>query len=206
MNYGELQTLFRSRLNRRDVTPTQVQDFIKTSIQRTQRLLRTPGSEVATEVTITDEYNGFAIPGDFLQLVALIADDDHEIIRTNLTNALRRSKNQGSPRVFARNRDKLVLGPRPLPGSIITIVYHADFSALYDATDENWLTQIAPDVIINGALEDACTHFNDPRADRFETKFTQGIVDLNLMAQADETTNASVEPGYSLDYASEEGF
>jgi len=204
MTYGELQDLFKKRLNRRDVTPSLVESFIRDAIQRTQRLLRTPGSEVAAEVTITEEYDGVAVPGDFLQLVSMVAND-RELTRVSLPEVLRYARNPGEPRFFARNRAKFILGPRPAPGSTVYIVYHADFSTLSDPEDTNWLTEIAPDVIIDGALADACAHFNDPRVDRFEAGFTTAIADLNLMAQAEELTNAAVAPSWSFDFGDSEG-
>lgn len=204
MTYGELKDLFQKRLNRRDVTPTLVDSFLKDAIQRTQRLLRTPGSEVATEVTIDETYDGLAVPGDFLQLVSLVVDD-YELRRVSLHEAIGAARSTGQPRVFARNRNQFVLGPRPLTGANVTIVYYADFSNLVNPEDTNWLTEVAPDVIIDGALADACEHFNDPRGDRFEASFTRSIVDLNNMALQDELTNAAIMPTYRLNFDEEEG-
>lgn len=205
MNYGELQDLFKKRLNRRDVTQSLVESFIKDAIQRTQRLLRTPGSEVATETTVGEAYDGIAIPGDFLQLVSLVVND-RELRRVSLHEALGWARNTGEPLVFARNRNQLILGPKPQVGTVVTLVYHADFSDLTAETDSNWLTEIAPDVIIDGALSDACDHFNDPRGPKFEQNFVNSIVDLNNMADRDELSNAAITPAYGFDFGREEGF
>jgi len=205
MNYGELQDLFKKRLNRRDVTQSLVEAFIKDAIQRAQRLLRSPGSEAASIITVGEAFDGLAIPGDYLKLISITVNDN-ELVRRDLGTCLKGAKNPGIPRFFARNRNQFLLAPRPVAGDEITIVYHADFSALSSLEDTNWLTEIAPDVIIDGALSDACDHFSDPRASTFEANFIKSITDLNMQASDDELTNAAQAPGFSLDFASEEGF
>jgi hypothetical protein len=201
MNYQELQTLFKQRLNRRDVTQTLVDGFISHSIQRTQRLLRTPGSESAAIISLSDGEAELSIPGDYLKMVNVFVDDGEPLVRTDLTTVIRASRYPGTPRFYARNREKLVLGPRPSGASQVTLVYHANFAALTNPTDSNWLTEIAPDVILDGALAKACEHFSDPRLDRFESSFVTAIVDLNTQAQDDELANAQMGTGYSLNFS-----
>jgi hypothetical protein len=204
MTYLELQTLFRQRLNRRDITQALVETFIQGAIQRTQRLLRTPGSEVATEITFGELDDTIAIPGDYLGMVSMLVGESNELARVNLSEALRLSRVTGIPTVYARNRDQFVIGPKPYPGDIITIVYHANFAILAGPDDSNWLTEIAPDVIIDGALSKACQHFADPRKDTFEATYTQAIIDMNLQAQDDELFGAVVGSGDSLDFWGED--
>lgn len=200
MNYLELQTLFKQRLNRRDITQTLVEGFIKQAIQRTQRLLRTPGSEVGAEYTFGEGETVFPLPGDYLQMVGMTVDAGDELIRTSLSEALRLNKTPGIPRVYARNRNVFVLGPHPLPGAKLAIAYQSNFASLADPEDTNWLTEIAPDIIINGALSEACIHYSDPRQGKFEDTYVTAIVDLNNQALADELTNAQVEQGSSFDF------
>lgn len=200
MNYAELQTLFKQRLNRRDITQTLVEGFIKSSIQRTQRLLRTPGSEVGASYTFAEGERVFPIPGDYLLMVGMSVDGGAELVRTSLSETLRLNKSPGVPQVYARNRDVFVIGPRPVGGSTLDIVYQSNFSILANETDTNWLTEIAPDIIVNGALSEACMHYSDPRKSAFEDTYVTAIVDLNNQAQADELTNAQVEQGSSFDF------
>lgn len=204
MTYLELQNLFKLRLNRRDITQSLVESFISGSIQRTQRLLRTPGSEAATNITFGPEDINVAIPGDYLRMVGMTVDGGDELRRVSLTEALRAAKNPGIPQVYARNRNVFVVGPRPAVSSDIEIVYHANFAALANPEDSNWLTEIAPDIIIDGALSKACIHFTDPRKDSYENEYVTAIVDMNTQAQDDELVNGQVASSYSLDYGSEE--
>lgn len=199
MNYAELIDLFKKRLNRRDVTQTLVETFIAGSIQRAQRLLRTPGSEVGTTITFGAGDKVIAIPGDYLKGISITVDDGTELKKGSLSEALAASRNVGVPYVYARNRDVWVIGPRPNPGAEINIVYHANFATLQNPTDSNWLTEIAPDIIIDGALAEACIHFTDPRKDTFEGKFLTSIVDLNTQAQDDELAGAVVSSGLDFD-------
>lgn len=203
MTYGELKTKFQSRLNRRDITASQVEDFIKSAIQRAQRLLRTPASETTLETTVDGSWSGLTIPSDYLRFVTLMVDNGDELQRVSLTEARRASRSPGTPRVFARDRDEFVIGPAPLLGSVITLVYHEDFAVLSGNTDTNWLTEVAPDVILNGALSDACDHFTDPRKQTFEDNFVKSIVDLNQVASDDELTNSFVRPSHSFDFGDE---
>lgn len=200
MNYQELQTLFKQRLNRRDITQTLVEGFITHSIQRTQRLLRTPGSENAAIINLIDGEATITIPGDYLKMVNVFVDDGEPLTRTDLSTVIRASRYPGTPRFYARNRGDLVLGPRPSGASQVTLVYHANFALLSAPADSNWLTEIAPDVIIDGALSKACEHFTDPRKDSFENSYVTAIVDLNTQAQDDELANAQMGNGYSLNF------
>lgn len=201
MNYGEVRDQFISILNRRDVTPSLVDNFLKLSIQRAQRLLRVPAAENVYILDVGDDYQHVDIPGDYLKLVSITIDDT-ELRRVSLTEALRYSKVTGCPQVFSRNNSNWIIGPRPDKGAQVVVVYHADFSALSAPTDSSWLTEIAPDIIINGALSFACKYFVDPRGSGFDDDFIKGIADLNLQASDDELTNSAMSPAsyYPEDY------
>ena len=204
MNYGELQSLFKLRLNRRDITQSLVESFIGGAIQRTQRLLRTPGSEVATEITFGPDDITVAIPGDYLQMVGMYVDGGPELSRVNLSEAMSLSKTPGTPQVYARNRNQFVVGPRPAESSVVSIVYLANFASLDALTDSNWLTEIASDVILDGAMSKACQHFSDPRQASYEDSYVTAIVDMNTQAQNDELINGQVASSYSMDFGASE--
>lgn len=198
MNYGEVKTQFKTMLNRRDITPSMVDQFAKQSIQRAQRLLRVPASEATALIPVEQGFDGLDIPGDFLKLVQ-IAADGVELVRVD-PNTVRRYANTGLPRFFAREASQFIIGPVPRVGAEIRLIYSKDFTSLGADTDTNWLTEVAPDIIVYGALSAACDHYNDPRKPGFEDTFVKAIVDLNNQAMEDELTNAQVMPALSLDF------
>lgn len=199
MNYGEVKTQFRSILNRRDVTPSDIEFYVSSAIQRAQRLLRVTAAEETHTIPVVGGETRFNIPGDYLKLISIRVDDE-ELTRTNLTNVLRFAQSSGYPKFFARDGVDIVIGPEPQAESVITIQYLADFSSLTSDTDTNWLTEIAPDVIINGAMSAACRKYVDPRGQSYEDEFVKGIADLNLQSSEDELTNAQITPAYALDF------
>jgi hypothetical protein len=200
MNYGEVKAQFQGALNRRDITPSQVAMYVKNACQRAQRLLRVPASEQVVVFEIDQGFTTLAIPGDYLKLVSLTTQHGHELERVDLQTALRYSQYEGCPRFFSRHATGLVIGPKPKVGDLLTMVYQADLSELNADTDENWLTQTAPDVIVSGALAAACKFFVDPRAEGYEADFTRDITDLNIQAADDELTNAALTPAYHMTF------
>lgn len=167
------------------------------SIQRTQRLLKTPASEVIYDATALTDDTTFYLPNDYLDLVSLSVNGV-ELTRSDLTTVTRLAETAGCPRLFVRHQNTLILGPRPSTGDEIKLVYHATFDALDTDDAENFLTIIAPDILVAGAMVHACRFFNDPRLDGFEAEFVTAIQDLNLMGMNDELTNARVTPSYTI--------
>lgn len=201
MNYGEVKAQFRGALNRRDITPTQVDMYVKNACTRAQRLLRVPAAEDVLEYFIAEGFESrLYIPGDYLKLISLTTGDGEELRRTDLTTVSRLACFHGYPKFYARQGPEFVIGPKPQGGSTLRLTYHVDMSALSADTDENWLTTIAPDVLINGALAAACKFYVDPRADGYEADFVRDITDLNIQAADDELTNAAIMPSHSFDF------
>jgi len=197
VNYGEVKTDFQKKLNRRDITPSQVEGFVKGAIQRAQRLLRVPASETVVEGTIEEGFETITIPPDFLKLISL-SINGIELTRRDLTTVKRLAATTGTARHFCRVGASFLIGPMPQIDDTLLLVYHSDFAALQADTDANFLTEAAPDIITDGAMSAACRHYNDPRAAAYEESFVKSIVDLNNMAQEDELTNAQVSSAYSF--------
>jgi hypothetical protein len=207
MNYGDLKAKVQSRLNRRDVTPTLIDDFTQDALRKMQRLLRVPAMErtVLYTVPLDGTFTTYPIPGDYLKHVSISVDGGANLSRRSMTEVTAFARWTGSPgvdasptvgvpRMFCRDGATFILGPTPQPGSVIRHTYLGDFTELAQDTDSNWVTDICSDILIAGALSFACEHFVDPRAATFETRFTDGIIDLNNLAIDDELTNAQVEP------------
>lgn len=200
MNYGEVKKQFQGALNRRDITPTQVAMYVKGACQRAQRLLRVPAAENVVVFEVAGGFDKLFIPGDYLKLVSLTHNDGPELRRVDLSTTLRHAKYVGCPTYYTRQGSEFIIGPKPPVGSLLTMVYQTDLSELNADTDENWLTQIAPDLIVNGALAAACKFYVDPRADGYEADFTRDVTDLNIQAADDELTNAAITPAYNFDF------
>lgn len=214
MNYQDIQNGVQTRFNRRDVTTSQIQSWIITSIQRAQRLLgtRVPANENVLLYTVPSDgtFQGYIqIPGDYLSMVSITVDGgdplDLAALKTTQRAAfmtqgvgLAPAPLNGFPKFYSRDQANFLIGPQPSGGSIVRITYNADFTGLVNPTDTNWMTVIAPDVIIYGALSDAAVVYTDPRKDTFEERFTKGIVDLINQASDEALRNAVVAPASSL--------
>lgn len=195
MNYSDIKTNFLGLLNRSDPTTAQVATWIALGIDRAQRLLVTPASEKVVTYGVASGFTTLAVPGDYLKMIALSVNG-RELTRVEPTVARMLAKVVGCARVYARDGAQIVIGELPQPGDTIQINYQSNFSDLVADADANWLTDIAPDVILSGAMVFACRHFNDSRLQDYEAQFQQAISDLNIQAANDELTNAAITPAF----------
>jgi len=200
MNYGDLKSHFNDLLNRSDITTALTTRFIDQGIARIQRQLRTPMSERVLNVTITAQTESLTLPSDFLEIISLYKDE-YELERVSMRK-FRQDANtavEGKPRIFVRQAEKLLLHPQPTSGTL-TLYYHGEFPALSTDTDENVLTQSAPDLIIYAAATFAADYYLDQRAEIFETKFNQFLLELQEQANDQELQGGtqSVLPAYSF--------
>lgn len=198
MTFGELKDIFLKTLKRRDVTPAQLETWINFSIMRAQRTLRTPASEVVVEILVEPGFDKLLIPNDYLQLLKLSVNGV-ELTRGDSTTVRALAEHVGTPRQFIREEAYYVIGPKPSTGSKIEMIYHANFTALSADADHNWLSRVAPDLIIAGAMSQACRFFVDPRQIAFEEQFVQAMNDLDAQGKADELTNARMSFGLNFD-------
>ena len=199
MNYGQVKDMCRRALNKRNATTAEIEDFIVVAIQRAQRLLRVPSMEKVIEYTVGEGFESLAIPGDYLRLMK-IEVNGHVLGKRgdSLVNAAA-LVNNAYPLYFYEEAGQWFFGPTPAVGVVIKVHYLSQFAELVNDTDSNWLTQIAPDLIRNGFMAEACYHFVDPRADVYEGKFQADIATLNMQAQEDVLINAQISPGFYYD-------
>lgn len=199
MTLAELRSSFLSTLNRRDVTPVQVSSWLNSAIQRAQRLLRVPAQEKTIQYIVKPGFTVVPVPGDHLRLISISACGD-ELEVTDATTVRRMTKQSGRARFYVRDGSSWILGPHPRNGDQIFVTYAADAGQLVSEGDRNWLSEIAPEIIIHGALSQAFLHFADVRREAFEAEFVKGIADLNLQAVSDELVNATVAPSFRFDF------
>lgn len=197
MNYGELKTQFEGLLKRRDLTTTQRDIWLQQAIARVQRVLRVPSMERSASYT-TDSTGLIAIPGGLIQLKSIAVEaTPKDLPARTLQEVLQARKDlTGAPTMYCRADGFYVLGPFPTVGTVVVVDYYAQQVALSADTDTNWLTEIAPDVVVYGALSLACDWFIDKRAATFEGRFTQFMGELQEQADRDELLNASMAPAH----------
>ena len=198
MNYGQIKSHFQDLLNRSDITTALTTRFIDQSIARIQRQLRTPMSERVLEVTITGQTESMTLPSDFMEIISLY-HSEYELERVSMRRYRELIGNvfTGKPQFFTRQAEKLLLYLQPADGKLV-LYYHGEFPALSADSDENVLTQSAPDLVIYGALSFAADFYLDNRAELFEGRFNQFLLELQEQANDQELQGGtqSILPSY----------
>jgi len=204
MNYGDLKSHFNDLLNRSDITTALTTRFIDQGIARIERQLRTPMNEKLKTYTITANTSQITLPNDFLEIISLYYDQ-YELQRIPMGRYRLLNKNtfEGSPTKFTRQQADLLLYPTPTSGSII-LYYYGSFDSMSADSDENILAQVAPDLIIYAALTYASDYYLDERADIFEAKFTQFMIEIQEQSNDQEINGGiqQIQPAYQyqVDY------
>jgi hypothetical protein len=201
MTYGELQTHFTAVLNRRDLTTTIRDTFLQMGIAKIQRELRAPFMEKSVLVTIGSDYDGIEIPSDYIALVALTAVDlESKLQRVDLNVAQSEAaKGVATPRVFARQGGRWILGPTPAEDDVIRIDYYGEIGELSESDDENVLTIIAWDLIIYSALVLAAEYFLDRRLETFNNRYKETLAALQGQSDFDELSSGVIRPGIAFE-------
>ena len=198
MAYLDVKTQFLGLLNRRDITPTLVNTFLTFGIQRIQRELRLPAMEKVAIFT-TDGTFQVDVPGDYLEAISLYTNSETshlKLVRADTQTVLDYAKTYGVPQYYSRVGAKFHIGPVPTTGTQLFIHYYADASALSSDTDTNWITEVAPTLLVYAALSYAADYFLDDRKQLFEASYIQIAEQLQNMALQDELANASVSSAY----------
>lgn len=191
--YADLQSQVLGLLNRRDATTAQIQAWIQNAIQTIQRELRVPAMEKVVQVTLPDNTDGtLTVPSDMLELIDIINHHGVRLTKEDVTKVMQAAKVIGAPSIYYRMGGRWLLGMRPKPGETLMVVYYAELGPLVNPTDENIMTDIAPDLITYKALSFAGDFYVDKRTSQWDTRYEAIKQDLQAMADADETSGASV--------------
>jgi len=220
MTLAELTSQFLGLMNRTDLTnlnPALASTFINQAIMRLQRELRLPFMEKIIEYTVPNNFNaatGLAIPSDLLELIDINVDTDgdgvmdYPLQRVQLKEAMYRSEWTDVPQVFARKGGNWIIGAAPGVGSVLEIIYYAEFAPLINPTDSNTISTVAWDAVVYGALSFASDYYNDDRAGAFEARYKQITEMLQEQADGDElTADAAIRPAllFNNDYSQHDG-
>lgn len=192
---------FIKTLGRNDITTDIANVFIDQAISRIQRTLRVPAMEKIVEFTTVLDQRSIIIPGDFLSMREFYSGDC-EVTYLPMGRFLARGKNVGDPKNYTRVGGELLLSPRPLRGTELTLVYYGEIPDLVEDTDTNFLCAIAPDLLVYGALCFAADHFVDDRKGAFEEAFNRIYDELEEQALLVEIEQPgmAISASTNLDY------
>lgn len=188
MNKGQIRDHFKALLNRTDCSDALADTFIDQSIARIQRVLRIPPMEKTQVYTLTGATTFLMLPTDFLEITDLYYASTN-LARVPLAKLVEMSdpSENGTPRYFAREGEKLKIYPYPTSGSV-SMNYYGQFPDLVNDTDTNDLTVLASDLITYGALSYASDYFLDERGQLFEIKFGQFMTEIQEQANDAEVS------------------
>lgn len=169
MNKLGIRNQIKGLLNRNDFTDDQANIFIDQAIARIQRTLRVPSMEKTVVFTATSNSPGLlTLPTDFLQLKHLYTDAS-TVRYVDLSEYINTQDQPGNaPRIYTRIQGGLQVKPSPAVGYKTYMVYYGEIPDLVNDTDSNFVSEIAPDLLVYGALTFAADFFLDDRKDTFE--------------------------------------
>lgn len=198
MNKSEIRTQVLALLNRNDCTTATADSFIDLALGRIQRTLRIAPME-RQQVIISNDVgdNLITIPQDFLSMKYIWAGSRMLEYR-DLATFLNLVDGTGAPEVYTRIRGGLMVKPRPPVGTEINVIYYGEFDPLTTDNSENALTNVAPDLLIYGALSFAADFFFDERKPLFDERYSTIYAELeeqSRMVEWDQST-MSIQPAY----------
>jgi|TARA_B110001450_G_scaffold164081_1_gene152964 hypothetical protein len=199
MNYGQIRTHFKALLNRSDITDALANTFIDQGIARIQRSLRIPSMEAQHTYSFTSATSKVTLPTNFLEAI------DIYYLNRALTKLPMREMQQniatgetGNPLFFSREGSSFLLHPKPTGGDLV-LNYYALFTDLVADSDENILSQIAPDLLTYAALTYASDYYLDERSDIWESKYAAFGSEIQTQAfeQEQSGTLQQIRPAYT---------
>lgn len=169
MNKLGIRNQIKALIARNDTTDAIIDSFIDQAIARIQRTLRVPPMEkMQITTTTTTDPQIIVLPSDFLKLKHLYISNA-AIEYVDVGTFLKTQDAPGNtPRIYTRIQGSYLLKPTPAPGLTINMVYYGEIPDLVNDTDTNFITEIAPDLLIYAALSFAADYYIDDRKAAFE--------------------------------------
>ena len=206
MNKAGIRTQLLGLLNRNDCSNAQADIFIEQALARIQRTLRVPAMEAQESIT-TNSTNGdtIVLPNDFLSIKYLYSTTQDGTLMMeyrDVATFMAIPSATGQPRWYTRIRGEIKMKPYPQVGTPIDMVYYNEIPDLVNDTDENFLTIIAPDLLVYGGLTFAADFFVDDRKQAFEERFGaiySEVEEQSRLVDMDQTT-LSIAPAYYYPY------
>ena len=206
MNKAGIRTQLLGLLNRNDCTDAQADIFIEQALARIQRTLRVPAMEAEESIT-TNDTNGdtIVLPNDFLNIKYLYSTTNEGTVMMeyrDVATFMAIPSATGQPRFYTRIRGELKMKPYPQVGTNVQMIYYNEIPDLVNDTDSNFLTIIAPDLLVYGALTFAADFYVDDRKPIFEERFGAiygEVEEQSRLVEMDQTTLA-IAPAYYYPY------
>lgn len=183
MNKLGIRNQIKALIARNDTTDAIIDTFIDQAIARIQRTLRVPPMEksyITTTPTVDPEI--LVLPNDYLQLKHLYRDTS-AIEFVDVATFLKTQDAPGNPpKIYTRIQGSFLLKPTPAPGTKLTMIYYGEIPDLVNDTDTNFITEIAPDLLVYGALSFAADYYIDDRGPQFEAVAQRAFQELQDQA------------------------
>lgn len=199
---AEIRSQFKALLNRNDCTDSIANVFIDQTIARIQRTLRVPSMEKALTITFTEELpDSFVLPNDFLGIKELYFVQEpfsKSLERMELGRFLEISALSGTvPSYYTRVQNTIKVKPCS-EGVTLYLVYYGEIPDLVNDEDDNFVTLIAPDLLIYGALSFACDYFVDERKGVYEERYKEIYAEIEEQNYTLEFSGMNmIQPLYS---------
>jgi hypothetical protein len=202
MNKQGIREQVKALMNRNDFTDALADTFIDQATARIQRTLRIPPMEKTEIYTVTvSSPETLAIPADFLNIKYLYCERTL-LEYVDLSKFLTTEDPIGNtPVIYTRLQGALKLKPTPAAGTQIVMIYYGEIPDLVGDTDTSWLSELAPDLLVYGALTFAADYFVDERKASFEERFASIYGELEEQSRLTEMDQSAlrIQPAY-IDY------
>ncbi len=202
MNKSQIRSQFLALLNRNDCSNELADTFLEQGLARIQRTLRVPPMEKMETYTINDVTPGsLTLPEDFLNIKYLYCDGTL-LEYVDIGRLLSQPQYIDTPSMYTRVQGSLRLSPTPPEGATVVMVYYGEIPDLTEDTSENFVTVVAPDLLIYGSLSYAADYFIDERKPLFEETYGRVYNELTeqaLLTEMDQSSMAIGSP-YGTEY------
>lgn len=202
MNKAGIRSQVLGLLNRNDCTNDIADSFIDLALSRIQRTLRIAPMEKQQILTSNDVGEDMiALPNDFLSM-KYIWSGNKMLEYRDFGTFLEIPNETGEPKYYTRVRGGLQIKPVPPVNTELNMIYYGEFDELFYDSSENVITNIAPDLLIYGALTFAADYFVDERKPLFEERFGQIYAEVEEQSRTVEWDQATLQlaPAYSYPY------
>ncbi len=198
---SDLETAIANWMDRADLT-ARIPEFITLLEARLNRTLRCGEAVVRVQAQTDRQFT--VLPEDFFEAISF------EVVSSNPTqplvymdphklNEYQRLSVPSTPMNYSIVGRKLELAP--LPSSLVTIemLYYRKAALPATANATNWLLEVAPDVYLYGALDQASAFLkNDPRASMWKARFEEGVTELMVHDERQRMSGSRLNRGQSL--------